>query len=72
VTESVGPVAEEVVACMTDGRDPTVTDLLHVAERIWDDIHGTKSAFAWGELHADSSERLLCLRAAQAALRGAI
>lgn len=63
-------IAPEVVACIAEGRDPSIDELYSVADRIWDDIQGPKSAFAWGQLTADSSERLLTLKAAQAALIG--
>ncbi|MBB4097446.1 hypothetical protein [Sphingomonas kyeonggiensis] len=63
-------IAPEVVACISEGRDPSDAELLRVAGQIWTDIRGARSAFAWGELTADSSERLLSLRAARGALAG--
>ncbi|WP_044330589.1 hypothetical protein [Sphingomonas hengshuiensis] len=63
-------IAPEVIACIAEGRDPSVDELLRVADHIWTEVRGTRSAFAWGELTADSSERLLGLRAAQGALVG--
>jgi hypothetical protein len=63
-------IAPEVVASIAEGRDPSIDELFRVAYRIWGDLQGPKSAFAWGQLTADSSERLLALKAAQAALVG--
>lgn len=63
-------IAPELIACIAEGREPSHAELLRVADQIWSDCLGTRSAFAWGELAADSSERLLTLRAAQHALAG--
>lgn len=63
-------IASEVIDCIAEGRAPSVDELFRVADHIWTDIRGPRSAFTWGELTADSSERLLTLRAAQAALAG--
>ncbi|MET0309920.1 MAG: hypothetical protein ABW023_14535 [Sphingomonas sp.] len=63
-------VATAVIDCIAQGRIPSDDELHRVAERIWSDMRGTRSAFAWGDLDHDSSERLLSLKAAQAALAG--
>ena len=63
-------IAPEMIDCIAEGRPPSVDELHRVADHIWVDIQGSRSAFAWGELTADSSERLLTLKAAQAALSG--
>ena len=63
-------IAREVIDCIAHGRDPSSDELASVASRIWNDIRGSRSAFAWGELGHDSSERLLSLKAAHAALSG--
>ena len=63
-------IAGPVVDCIANGRDPTLDELFQVAERIWRDAKGERSAFSWGQLPTDSAERVLSLRAAQAALRG--
>jgi hypothetical protein len=63
-------IAPEVIDCIADGRSPTVEELYRVADHIWSDVRGSRSAFTWGELTHDNSERLLSIRAAQAALVG--
>jgi len=63
-------IAPEVIDCIAEAREPSVAELCRVAALIWSDIRGTRSAFAWGELAADSSERLLSLKAAHIALTG--
>lgn len=63
-------IAPEVIDCIAEGREPSADELLRVADCIWTDIRGSRSAFAWGDLTQDSSERLLTIRAAQAALAG--
>jgi hypothetical protein len=63
-------IAPEVIDCIAEGREPDVDELFRVARHIWADVQGPRSAFAWGELTQDSSERLLSLKAAQAALVG--
>lgn len=70
MTQGPSTIAPEVIDCIAEGRDPSVDELFRVAGQIWTDIRGPRSAFAWGELTHDSSERLLSLRAAQAALAG--
>jgi hypothetical protein len=62
--------APEMIACIAEGREPTIDELFRVADRIGADLRGTRSAFAWGELKGDNSERLLTLRAAMTALTG--
>lgn len=63
-------IAPEVIDCIGTGRDPSADEVLRVADQIWTDLRGTRSAFAWGDLMPDSAERLLTLRAAQVALAG--
>lgn len=63
-------IAPEMIDCIAEGRRPSVDELHRVAGHIWTDIQGDRSAFTWGELGADSSERMLTLKAAQAALIG--
>ena len=63
-------IAAEVIACIAEGRDPTVGELFDVAERIWRDVSGERNAFSWSALERDRPERLFCLQAAHAALRG--
>ena len=62
--------APEVIDCIAEGRLPSLEELHRVAGHIWSDIKGARSAFAWGELTDDSSDRLLTLRVAEAALAG--
>lgn len=63
-------IAPEMIDCIREGRLPTADEVARVAGRIWADLKGTRSAFSWGELTEDSSERLLAIRAAHAALTG--
>jgi hypothetical protein len=71
MTKSTTPlVADQLVDCMANGRDPTVHELSHVAERIWTDGADERSAFGWGSLAANSSDRLFAFRSAQVALVG--
>jgi hypothetical protein len=63
-------IAGPVIDCIASGRDPTVHDLFHVAERIWTDMGAMASALSWSELPMNGAERLVALRAAQAALSG--
>lgn len=63
-------VCDEVIDCMSAARFPTVPELYIVAERIWTDCEGSRSAFAWGELPTEAPERATALRAAHMALCG--
>lgn len=61
-------ICDEVVDCIGVARAPTVPELYAVAERIWTDCKGARSAFAWGELPADAADRMTALRAAHLAV----
>jgi len=64
-----GPsIAKELVECMATGRDPTVPELMDLAQRIWIEGAEDRSAFAWGQMATDTSERISALRTAAAAL----
>jgi hypothetical protein len=63
-------IAPEIVDCISEGRRANADELFRVAAFIWNDMRSGRSAFGWGELTSDSSERVLSLRAAQAALAG--
>ncbi|MBO9623935.1 MAG: hypothetical protein J7500_14595 [Sphingomonas sp.] len=63
-------IAPEMIDCIAQGRPPRVDALFRVADHIWQDVRGSRSAFAWGELPDENSERQLILRAAHAALLG--
>lgn len=63
-------IPSPVLDCIADGRDPTIHELFHVAERIWTDTRSTQSAFSWSYLPAHGSERPASLRAARVALSG--
>lgn len=63
-------IPNQLVDCIANDRDPTVQELFALAERIWTDASGTRSAFTWGRLPPDSSDRLVALRAAKLALSG--
>ncbi|QDX25202.1 hypothetical protein FPZ54_03620 [Sphingomonas suaedae] len=62
-------IAPEVIACIAEGRDPSVAELNRVAEHIRADLSIARPALAMNA-RASESERLLILRAAQAALTG--
>ena len=62
-------IAPEVIACIAEGRDPSVAELNRVAEHIRSDLGIARPALAMNA-RASESERLLILRAAQAALTG--
>jgi hypothetical protein len=62
-------IEKPVIDCIASGRDPTVHELFHVAERIWTDV-GSASIPTWSELPVNGLERLAALRAAKAALGG--
>lgn len=63
-------IAKEVVACVAEGREPSVAELFRVAEIIGTEAAGERSIFRWADMAIDSAERLLCIQAAQAALSG--
>jgi hypothetical protein len=63
-------IAPELIDCIANGRAPRIDELDRMAGHIWADLCPERSAFCWGELSADSSERLVSLRAAHAALIG--
>jgi len=63
-------IPDELVACIGAGRDPTASEVSHLAERVLLDGAAERSAFLWGQLPADSVERRLCVRAAHLALEG--
>jgi hypothetical protein len=63
-------IMPEVIDCISEGRHPSDDELRRVADHIWADVRGRRSAFAWGDFCEDSSDRRLTLRAAEAALVG--
>jgi hypothetical protein len=63
-------IAPEIIACIAEGRNPTIYELSRLADRIASEAWGTDSAFSWGALTNDASLRLISLRFAQAALSG--
>ena len=71
MTLSTSPLMpDQVVECISTGRDPTLQELFEVAERMWTDGAAGRSAFGWGRLPPDSSDRLTALHGAQLALSG--
>ena len=60
----------ELIECVATGRDPTVSELFHVAGQIWIDGAPDRSAFAWGQLQPSSNDRASAIRLALAAMRG--
>ena len=63
-------IAPEIIACIAENRTPSMSEVNIVADHIWADMRGARSAFSWNELESDSPERLLILKAAQTALAG--
>lgn len=63
-------ICDEVVDCIGGNRIPSDPELFIVAERIWSDCNGSRSAFAWGDLSDDASERTMAIRAAEMAMIG--
>ena len=59
-----------VIDCMASDRAPTVRELFTVAERIWMESAPDRSAFGWARLNATDPDKLMALRAANAALLG--
>ena len=62
-------IMPEMIDCISEGREPNDDELRRVADRIWTDVHGAASVFAWAESRLDD-ERQLTMRAASAALSG--
>lgn len=62
-------IAPEIIACIYEGRLPTMGELRRVARRIRDELRGARSVFRW-ERSAEARERRMMLRAALAALAG--
>lgn len=62
--------ADAIIKCIAKACDPTVQELFSVAARIWTDGAAERSVFDWDRLPAESSERLMAVRAAQFALCG--
>ena len=62
-------IAPEIIACIYEGRLPTLGELRRVARRIRNELRGARSVFRW-ERNAEAHERKLMLRAALAALAG--
>ena len=63
-------IAPEIIACIAEGRLPTINELRRVAERIRDELRGARSVFRWERSMPERAERRLMLRAALAALAG--
>ena len=63
-------IAPEIIACIAEGRLPTMRELRRVAERIRSELRGAGSVFQWGRSVSERAERRLMLRAALAALAG--
>lgn len=63
-------IAPEIIACIAEGRLPTMRELRRVAERIRSELRGARSVFRWGRAMPERIERRLMLRAALAALAG--
>lgn len=65
-----GVFADELVACIANGREPSVHELFSLARRVWVESAAERSAFGWDRLPSTHEERLYSLRAAHAALAG--
>ena len=67
VTREHALVPREIVKCIEHAKNPTDLELSRVADHIWSDIRGSK-----GRLNRNLGDaRLLCRKAAHAALTGA-
>ena len=62
-------IAPEIIACIYEGRLPTIGELRRVARRIRDELRDTRSVFRRSR-KAEARERRVMLRAALAALAG--
>lgn len=63
-------IAPEIIACIAEGRLPTISELRRVAERIRGEFRGARSVFRWSHSGPERAERRMMLRAALAALAG--
>jgi hypothetical protein len=63
-------IAPEIIACIAEGRLPTISELRRVAVRIRGELRGARSVFRWDHPAPERAERRLMLRAALAALAG--
>jgi hypothetical protein len=70
VASSKQLVADQLIACVAEGRPPTQSELFDLASRIWLEGGPSRSAFAWGELPSNSCDQTLALRSAALALNG--
>jgi hypothetical protein len=66
----ISNLAPEIVACIGEGRAPTLQELGRVADRIRAEIFGSMPVFAWAQEEHGSAERLLSYRLALVALTG--
>lgn len=62
-------IAPEVIACIAEGRPPTLHELERVAQRVRADLGTSRSAFAWGEADTAATDAL-SRRVAELALIG--
>ncbi|HEY0623837.1 hypothetical protein [Sphingomonas sp.] len=63
-------IAPEIIACIAEGRLPTINELRRVAERIRAELRGGQSVFRWERSAPERAERRRMLRAALTALAG--
>ena len=63
-------VAPEIIACVGEGRDPTVQELGRLADRFRREIWGPRPVFAWATEPVEDAVRLASFRIALAALAG--
>jgi hypothetical protein len=63
-------IAPELVACIADGREPTLQELGRLADRIASDLVGHQSISPWSSPTDGSRVRAISYRVAQAALFG--
>jgi len=61
---------QALIDCVATGRDPTLQELLDVAERIWRETGQSRSAFAWRDVPSAADARAQAIRLALTALRG--
>jgi hypothetical protein len=69
VTRDLSTIAPEIIACISEGRDPTIHELARVADRIDRDLFGARSVFAW-DRDVVAARRMTSMRIALAALAG--
>jgi hypothetical protein len=63
-----GNLADEIVRCLVEGRDPAGHEIQAVAARIWCDIHADGPRIAWNDIDPSCGPHRRMIAAARAAL----